>query len=154
MLSSPTTVPVYPATEHAVSCRCEFSPPRSSRLLESYDVKAEHFTFLQKHLRMVGPTASFKGQRTNIPGRYIELPGAGLCSSHILTCALRRLSGHAILLPFLANLFFMLLIFCLVHISRYMPCLCILPPRGFSSPTLRRPPLSSPPAYRADLARR
>ena len=40
------------------------------------------------------------------------------------------------------------LIFCLVHLSRYMPCLCVSPLNGFSSPTLRRPHLSSPPAYR------
>ena len=39
-------------------------------------------------------------------------------------------------------------IFCLVHLSRYMPCLCVSRPSGFSSPTLRRPHLSSPPAYR------
>ena len=62
--------------------------------------------------------------------------------------ALRRLSGRALLLPFLANLFFMLLNFCLAHLSRYMPCLCVSPLSGFSSPTLRRPHLSSPPAYR------
>ena len=43
---------------------------------------------------------------------------------------------------------FPLLIFCLAHLSRYMPCLCVSPPSGFSSPTLRRPHLSSPPAYR------
>ena len=42
----------------------------------------------------------------------------------------------------------MLLIFCLVHLSRYMPCLCVSPSSGFSSPTLRRPHLSSSPAYR------
>ena len=35
---------------------------------------------------MAGPTASRKGQLTNIPGRYIEFSGAGPCSSHILTC--------------------------------------------------------------------
>ena len=29
-----------------------------------------------------------------------------------------------------------------------MPCLCVSPLSGFSSPTLRRPHLSSPPAYR------
>ena len=29
-----------------------------------------------------------------------------------------------------------------------MPCLCVSPPSGFSSPTLRRPHLSPPPAYR------
>ena len=29
-----------------------------------------------------------------------------------------------------------------------MPYLCVLPPSGFSSPTLRRPHLSPPPAYR------
>ena len=62
--------------------------------------------------------------------------------------ALRRLSGRALLLSFLANLFFMLLNFCLAHLSRYMPCLCVSPLSGFSSPTLRRPHLSSPPAYR------
>ena len=42
----------------------------------------------------------------------------------------------------------MLLIFCLVDLSRYMPCLCVSPLSEFSSPTLRRPHLSSPPAYR------
>ena len=65
-----------------------------------------------------------------------------------LVFALRRLSGRALLLPFLANRFFLLLILCLVHLSRYMPCLCVSPPSGFSSPTLRRPHLSPPPAYR------
>ena len=38
--------------------------------------------------------------------------------------------------------------FCLVHLSRYMPCLCVSPPSGFRSPTLRRPHLASPSAYR------
>ena len=47
-----------------------------------------------------------------------------------------------------SNRKFMLVIFCLVHLSRYMPCLCVSPPSGFSSPTLRRPHLLSPPAYR------
>ena len=42
----------------------------------------------------------------------------------------------------------MLLIFCLVHLSKYMPRLCVSPLSGFSSPTLRRPHLSSLPAYR------
>ena len=37
----------------------------------------------------------------------------------------------------------------MVYISRYMPCLCVSPPSGFNSPTLRRPHLSSPPAYRS-----
>ena len=35
-----------------------------------------------------------------------------------------------------------------IYLSRYMPCLCVSPLSGFSSPTLRRPHLSSPPAYR------
>ena len=65
-----------------------------------------------------------------------------------LVFTLRHLSGRALLLPFLANLFFLLPIFRLVHLSRYMPCLCVSPPNGFSSPTLRRPHLSSLPAYR------
>ena len=65
-----------------------------------------------------------------------------------LVFTLRRVFGHALLLPFLANLFFLLPIFCLVHLSWYTPCLCVSPPSGFSSPTLRRPHLSSPPAYR------
>ena len=36
----------------------------------------------------------------------------------------------------------------MVHLSRYMPCLYVSPPSGSNSPTLRRPHLSSPPAYR------
>ena len=65
-----------------------------------------------------------------------------------LIFSLRRLPGRALLLPFLADLLFLLPIFGLVHLSRYMPCLCVLPPSRFNSPTLRRPHLSSPLAYR------
>ena len=36
----------------------------------------------------------------------------------------------------------------MVHLSRYMPCLCVSPSSGLNSPTLRRPHLSSPPTYR------
>ena len=65
-----------------------------------------------------------------------------------LIFSLRRRSGHVLLLPFLADFVFLLPILCLVHISRYMPCLCVSPPKGFSSPTLHRPHLSSSPACR------
>ena len=39
----------------------------------------------------------------------------------------------------------------LVHLCRYIPCLCFSPPRGLSSPALRRPQLSSPPACRSGI---
>ena len=65
-----------------------------------------------------------------------------------LIFSLYRLSDRALLLSFLADLFFLLPILCVVHLSRYMPCLCVSPLSGFSSRTLRRPHLSSPPAYR------
>ena len=65
-----------------------------------------------------------------------------------LIFSLRRLSGRALLLPSLADLFFLLPAFRLVHLSRYMPCLCVSLPSWFSSPTLRRPHPSSPLAYR------
>ena len=64
-----------------------------------------------------------------------------------LTFCLRPLSGHA-LLPFLAEFLFLLSILYLAHLSRYMPGLCVSPPKGFSSPTLHRAHLSSPPACR------
>ena len=60
----------------------------------------------------------------------------------------RPFSGRALLLPFLADFLFLLQILFLVHLSRYMPRLCVSPPRRFSSPTLRQPHLSSPPACR------
>ena len=85
----------------------------------------------------------------NIPGRYIEFPGAGPCPRHILTCLCNTPPLWSCPSPtFPSKPLFMLLIFCLVHLSRYMPCLCVSPLSGFSSPTLRRPHLSSPPAYR------
>ena len=83
------------------------------------------------------------------PGRYIELPVRDRALvAFCLFFSLRRLSGHALLLPFLADVLFLSPILCFVHISRCMPCLCVSPPKGFNSPTLHRPHLSSPPACR------
>ena len=65
-----------------------------------------------------------------------------------LIVCLRRLSGRAPLLPFPVDFLFLLPILCLVHQSRYRPCFCVSQPRGFSSPTLRWPHLSSLPACR------
>ena len=85
----------------------------------------------------------------NIPGRYTELPDAGPCSSHILTCLCITPPLWSCPSPTLPSYsLFMFLLFCLIHLSRYMPCLCVSSLSGFSSPTLRRPHLSSPSAYR------
>ena len=65
-----------------------------------------------------------------------------------LNLRLLRLSGCNFFLPFLANFLFLFSIFCLVALSTCMPCLCALPPRGFSSAALHRSQLSSPPACR------
>ena len=65
-----------------------------------------------------------------------------------LIFCLHRLSGRALLVPSLADSLFLLPVLCLVHLSRYMPCVCVSPPRGFSSPTLFQPHLSLPPACR------
>ena len=61
---------------------------------------------------------------------------------------LHQLSGRALLLSFLSSFLFLLPILCLIYLSRYMPCVRVSPPREFSSPTLRRSQLSSPPACR------
>ena len=63
-----------------------------------------------------------------------------------LIFCLRRLSGRALLLPFLSDLPFLLPILCLVHLSRYMTCVRVSSLSGFSTSTLRRPHISSPPA--------
>ena len=65
-----------------------------------------------------------------------------------LILRLRPPSGRGIILPFLANVLFFVPNFCLIHLSRHIPCECVSPSRGFSIPTLRRPELLSIPACR------
>ena len=61
---------------------------------------------------------------------------------------LRSLSSRSLLLPFLANFLFLFPTLCMTHPSRYIPCVCVSPPRRFSCRTPRRPQLSSSPVCR------
>ena len=95
--------------------------------------------------------ASLTRLKSNIGHYYLLLSSQVRDRALVTFClifSLRRLSGRALLLPFLADLLLLLPIFCLDYLSRGMPCLGVSPPSWFSSPTLRRPHLSSPPTYR------
>ena len=102
-----------------------------------------------KPFDMVGPTVSRKGHEQTY---YLTTLSCSV-QDHVLLTRLvlrsRSLSSRVLLLlPFLANFLFLFPTLCLTHPSRYIPCVCVSPPRRFSCRTPRRPQLSSSPVCR------
>ena len=130
-LSSPTTAPVRPATEHAIACRGKFSPRRG------LGVSCSPMTSQPSTSHFCESTSACRTPRRPVRGNERIFQVTTLRSTVrdgtlviFLVLRLRRLSERVLLLPFLANFLFVFPIFCLVHLSGYMPCVCVSPPRG------------------------